>query len=137
HDNVASILWRYEDHPEVKAAKAHYEQQDENIRSTRKIDFNASCRVFLQGEETPLTSTQRDVKRLKEHLLEIRVSQLKQRMLQASRTRRQAIKAKKTLLKSLQQQDQDQQQPRRRQEDYNRFKTMNGPSARAPPPPPL
>ena len=95
HDDVLLILSRYENHPEVIAARAKYEEQEVVSRSAKPINFQASRRIFVEGNETPLTPLQKETKRFLECQLEQRINQLKSRMLEASCTRRLVIKEKK------------------------------------------
>jgi len=93
---VSTVLHRYEQNPEVRAAKARYDQQEEAVRSQKPVNIRAACRIYVDGKETPLTKAQTDGKRFTEHLLEQRVRELKSRVLQASCTRREVIRSKKT-----------------------------------------
>ncbi|KAG0314890.1 hypothetical protein BG000_005382, partial [Podila horticola] len=68
HDSMLTVLHRYEQNSEVRAAKAQYDQQD--IQSKKPVDFHAASRVYVDGKETPLTKAQVDCKRLTKHLLE-------------------------------------------------------------------
>ncbi|KAG0030533.1 hypothetical protein BGZ81_002547, partial [Podila clonocystis] len=131
-DSVSTVLHRYEQNPEVQAAKARYNQQEEAIRLEKPVNIHAACRVYVDGKETPLTKAQTDGKRLTEHLQEQHVHGLKSRLVQASRTRREVIKSKKSQALTA-----DQQQQLHCQRHYNRFKTMDCPSVQAPPPLPL
>ncbi|CAO3574002.1 unnamed protein product [Mortierella alpina] len=93
-DDVMLILSRYDEHPEVKAAWIKYEEQEMASRSAKPINFEASRRIFVQGQETFLTPLQKEAKRFTECHLEQRIRELKSRMLEASRIRRLVIKEK-------------------------------------------
>ncbi|KAF9944268.1 hypothetical protein BGZ72_002585, partial [Mortierella alpina] len=54
-DCVLHILNCYEKHPDVTAARLRYEQLNEADRPGQVVDFSASRRIFVNGQETPLT----------------------------------------------------------------------------------
>ncbi|CAO3563939.1 unnamed protein product [Mortierella alpina] len=141
HDDVVLILSRYDEHPEDKAAWIKYEEQEMASRSAKPINFEASRRIFVQGQETYLTPLQKEAKRFTKCHLEQRIRELKSRMLEASRIRRLVIKEKKERRQLFQEnpslQQQGQEQRRRHRRNYNRFRTVDGPSERIAPPPPL
>jgi Tfp pilus assembly protein PilV len=93
---VESILRKYLSLAEAKAADRRYMRQDQASQSAKPVNYQASWRIYVLGQETLLTEVQSMQKRQLESNLETRVRELKNRMIQASRTRRQAIKAKKT-----------------------------------------
>ncbi|KAF9987891.1 hypothetical protein BGZ75_010299 [Mortierella antarctica] len=87
------------------------------IKSISYVDFSASRGIFIDGQETPLTTVQREIKRFREYQLDQQVQGLKSRMLEASRTRRQVIKAKKKPRFNRQQEHQLQIIKRREERD--------------------
>ncbi|KAF9935158.1 hypothetical protein BGZ67_003550 [Mortierella alpina] len=116
-DSILHILNSYGDHPDVKAAQIQYEQLNEADRPEQLVDFSASRGIFIDGQETPLTTVQREIKRFREYQLDQQVQGLKSRMLEASRTRRQVIKAKKNPRFNRQQEHQLQIIKRREERD--------------------
>lgn len=96
-DGVLQILNCYQKHPEVTATRSRYELLNEAERPRQVVDFSASRRIYVNGQESPLTVVQRDIKRLQEHQLQHRVQLLKGRMKEASYTRRRVIKERKRM----------------------------------------
>lgn len=61
HDTVSTVLHRYAQNPEVQAAKAQYDQK-EDIQLVKPVNTHAACRMYVDGNETPLTKAQTDGK---------------------------------------------------------------------------
>ncbi|KAF9914355.1 hypothetical protein FBU30_002620, partial [Linnemannia zychae] len=126
NDTVQNILEKYEFHPEVLEAFKRLAEQDQSTQSAKPVSLSVSMNVYVNGQETLLTSDQKTLKRMTETLLQMRVNSLKERMTNASRTRREAIKTKRAQGEQMQRTG-----PRNRhhQKYINRFTTVNGPSA--------
>ncbi|KAG0375508.1 hypothetical protein BGX24_008987 [Mortierella sp. AD032] len=92
NDTLQTLLQSYNVHPEVQIALARYHTEDQATRSAKPLNQAASVRAFVDGNETPLTTMERNTKRLQEHMNAERVRQLKDRRLRASGTRRRASK---------------------------------------------
>ncbi|KAG0234210.1 hypothetical protein BGX31_004632 [Mortierella sp. GBA43] len=84
-DSVMTILSRYDQNNEVRAARLVYESTAPPLK---EVNFAASRRIYIQGEETPLSQRQRDLKRLTEYQMMVRVNELKNRMLAAGKNQR-------------------------------------------------
>ncbi|KAF9975596.1 hypothetical protein BGZ73_000662, partial [Actinomortierella ambigua] len=108
---VDALIPKYEAHPDVLEASRRFAEQDVATQSAKPVDLAASWRVYVDGQETPLTATQNREKQQLEANLVRRVHELKGRMAEASRSRRKAIKAKKA------------------QGGHSGSKTVSGPSA--------
>ncbi|KAG0220893.1 hypothetical protein BGW42_008584, partial [Actinomortierella wolfii] len=93
NDTAQSIVEKYQEDWDVVEAIEHYHASDPANATPKPNIITNSMRVYINGLEAPLTPKQIEEKRALERTLEARVRDLKSRMAQASRTRRQAIKA--------------------------------------------
>ncbi|KAG0220451.1 hypothetical protein BGW41_007947, partial [Actinomortierella wolfii] len=125
NDTAQSIVEKYQEDWDVVEAIEHYHASDPANATPKPNIITNSMRVYINGLETPLTPEQIEEKRALERTLEARVRDLKSRMAQASRTRRQAIKAKR----AQRQATESAGLRTRHQKFFNRFRTVSGPPA--------
>ncbi|KAF9920803.1 hypothetical protein FBU30_009267 [Linnemannia zychae] len=85
-------LEEYIAHNKVKAAISRYRQLDQATQSAKKWDMEASCHIFVDGLETPLTKGQIEYKRQKEDATMNSIMQLKKRLQKVSILRLKALK---------------------------------------------
>ena len=93
-NDVSEILRLYYENEKVIKALEDYRSSDHSA-SPKKVNRKASQRIFVEGEETPLSETQKDVKLLAETTVHTRVLELKARMLRAGKRRREVLKERK------------------------------------------
>jgi hypothetical protein len=93
-NDVSEILRQYLLNAKVIKAQQDYDLMDQSA-SPKRVNLEASKRIFIEGKETLLSEEQKNAKLLAERTVHSRVLELKARMLLAGKRRREVLKERK------------------------------------------